>query len=443
MNEKNKTQFIEYFTKGIKQQNHIKIGVEQEKFLFDGKNKNRIDYKKLKLVFENLQKYKWTPVLENENIIGLKRGNQQITTEPGLQCELSGEPLESIHEVCSESSDYLKEITAASEGLDISTASIGFDPFNTLNQIPRNPKKRYTIMSKEMPKDGELSLDMMYRTCGIQINYDYTSEKNFEKIFRVGNYLVPLTIATFANSPFKDRKPSGYLSYRNKVWQNTSRGGIMPIAFEDMSFEKYFDYIVNYPILFAIRDKEYIEPNGQLFKDFLEGNFKNLKGEANLKDFESHLATIFTELRVKQYVELRSLDTCESGCICNGPAFFTGLFYGPIDEAFSIITKWKKEDVMNAYLDSPKKGLSTELAGKKLYEWGEIFLKLSQTGLLERKKLNESGKDETIYLKHIEDIIRKKTNRAQLLLNKFKLTNNLDFFDNEKEDFSYSGFQAK
>ena len=439
MNIKNKAQFIEYFTKGIKQSNHIKIGVEQEKFLFEQKNKKRIDYKKLKKVLENLKKYKWKAVLEKENIIGLERENQQISTEPGLQCELSGEPFKTIHEVCSESSNYLKEITAASKDLNIFTASIGFDPFNDLTQIPKNPKKRYTIMTNEMPKNGKLSLDMMYRTCGIQINYDYTSEKNFEKIFRLGNYLVPLTIATFANSPFKDREPSGYLSYRNKVWQNTSRGGIMPIAFEDVSFEKYFDYVVNYPILFAIRNKEYIEPNGQLFKDFLEGNFKNLKEEANLKDFETHLATIFTELRVKKYVELRSLDTCESSCICNGPAFFTGLFYGPLDEAFNIITKWKKEDVMNAYLESPKKGLSTELAGKKLYEWGEIFLELSKNGLIERKKLNESGKDETIYLKHIEDIIEKKTNRAQLLLKKFKLTGNLNFFDNEKEDFSYSG----
>ena len=439
MNIKNKTQFIEYFTSGIKSSSDLKIGVEQEKFLFDKKNKKRIDYSKLKKIFENLKKKNWSPIFEKNNIIGLSRGNQRITTEPGLQCELSGEPLETIHKVCSESSNYLNEITEASKGLDIFTASIGFDPFNSISEIPRNLKERYKIMTSEMPKGGKLSLDMMYRTCGIQINYDYTSEKNFEKIFRVGNYLVPLTIAIFANSPFKDKKPSGYLSYRNKVWQQTARGGIMPIAFEEVSFEKYFDHVINYPVLFATRDKNYIKPNGQSFKDFIQGDFKNLKEKANLQDFENHLSTIFTEIRLKKYIELRSLDTCDSGCICNGPAFFTGIFYGPLDEVFNIVTKWKKEHVINAYLESTKKGLNTELEGKKMYEWGEIFLKISKNGLIERKKLNENNKDETIYLKHIEEIIEKKTSRAQLLLNKFELTGNLDFFDHEKEDFSYSG----
>ena len=439
MNIKNKTQFIEYFTSGIKSSSKLKIGVEQEKFLFDKKSKKRIDYLKLKKIFENLKKNNWSPIFEKNNIIGLSKGKQRITTEPGLQCELSGEPLDTIHEVCSESSNYLNEITEASKGLDIFTASIGFDPFNPISEIPKNPKERYKIMTSEMPKGGKLSLDMMYRTCGIQINYDYTSEKNFEKIFRVGNYLAPLTIAIFANSPFKDKKSSGYLSYRNKVWQQTARGGIMPIAFEEVSFEKYFDHVINYPILFATRDKNYIKPNGQTFKDFILGNFKNSKEEANLKDFENHLSTIFTEIRLKKYIELRSLDTCDSGCICNGPAFFTGIFYGPLDEVFNIVTKWKKENVINAYLESTKKGLNTELEGKKMYEWGEIFLKISKKGLIERKKLNENNKDETIYLKHIEEIIEKKTSRAQLLLNKFELTGNLDFFDNEKEDFSYSG----
>jgi len=439
MENKYKAQFIKYLTKGIKEKSQLKIGVEQEKFLFEGKNKKRISYEKLKQLFENLKKNKWKAVFENNKIIGLKKGKQQITTEPGLQCELSGEPLDTIHKVCSESSTYLNEINEASKGLNISTASIGFDPFNTISQIPKSPKERYRIMTDEMPKGGELSLDMMYRTCGIQINYDYVSEKNFEKIFRVGNYLTPLTISIFANSPFENRKPNGYLSYRNKIWQKTSRGGIMPIAFEDMSFEKYFDYVVNYPILFAVRDKKYIKPNGQNFKDFIKGNFTNLKEEANLKDFENHLATIFTEVRLKQYVELRSLDACNWGCICNGPAFFTGLLYGPIDEVFNIVTAWKKENVINAYLEAPKKGLATELEGRKLYEWGEIFLKLSKNGLVERKYLNDNGKDETIYLKHIEEIIDKKTSRAQLLLNKFETLGNLEFLNHEKEDTSYSG----
>ena len=186
-----------FFIKGIKKPEQLKIGVEHEKFLFEGKNKKRISYEKLKQLFENLKKNKWKAVFENNKIIGLKKGKQQITTEPGLQCELSGEPLDTIHKVCSESSTYLNEINEASKGLNISTASIGFDPFNTISQIPKSPKERYRIMTDEMPKGGELSLDMMYRTCGIQINYDYVSEKNFEKIFRIGNYLTRPYISSY------------------------------------------------------------------------------------------------------------------------------------------------------------------------------------------------------------------------------------------------------
>ena len=440
MDSKKKSQFIEYFSKGIKNSNQLKIGVEHERFLFEGQNKKRISYETLKRLFENLKKSGWSPIFEKENMIGMQRNKQQITTEPGLQCELSGAPLENVHQVCGESSNFLKEIQLASKGLDINTVSIGFDPFNNLSEVPQSPKQRYKIMTKEMPKGGSLSLEMMYRTCGIQINYDYTSESNFEKIFKLGNYLTPLAIALYSNSPFESEKPTGYLSYRNKVWQKTSRGGIMPIAFEKINFEKYFDHVIEYPILFAIKDKKYIEPNGQTFKDFILGNFDNLKEEANLKDFETHLATIFTEVRLKQYIEVRSLDACDWVCLCDGPAFFTGLFYNSLDEAFEIVSKWQKGNIMNAYIESPKKGLDTELEGKKLHEWGEIFLDLAKKGLIERNVINSKGNNETVYLKHVENVINNKKNRAQLLLEKYNKTKNLDFFKNEKENFSYSGF---
>ena len=440
MDSKKKSQFIEYFSKGIKNSDQLKIGVEHERFLFEGQNKKRISYETLKRLFENLKKSGWGPIFEKENMIGMQRNKQQITTEPGLQCELSGAPLENVHQVCGESSNFLKEIQLASKGLDINTVSIGFDPFNNLSEVPQSPKQRYKIMTKEMPKGGSLSLEMMYRTCGIQINYDYTSESNFEKIFKLGNYLTPLAIALYSNSPFESEKPTGYLSYRNKVWQKTSRGGIMPIAFEKINFEKYFDHVIEYPILFAIKDKKYIEPNGQTFKDFILGNFDNLKEEANLKDFETHLATIFTEVRLKQYIEVRSLDACDWVCLCDGPAFFTGLFYNSLDEAFEIVSKWQKGNIMNAYIESPKKGLDTELEGKKLYEWGEIFLDLAKKGLIERNVINSKGNNETVYLKHVENVINNKKNRAQLLLEKYNKTKNLDFFKNEKENFSYSGF---
>ncbi|MDC0418676.1 glutamate-cysteine ligase family protein [Pelagibacteraceae bacterium] len=435
-----KSQLIDYFNQGIKKEDQLLIGVEHEKFLFTGKEKKRASYEQIKKIFKNLEAFSWKPIYENKNIIGLKRGKQQITTEPGLQYELSGAPLKNIHSVCSESSTHFNEIKEASKDLDINTVSIGFDPFNNLDEIPQSPKERYQIMTNEMPKGGELSLQMMYQTSGIQINYDYISEKDFEKKFKVGNYLTPLTIALFANSPFAKKKSTGYLSYRNKVWQNTARGGIMPITFEDLNFEKYLDHVINYSLLFVVHEKKYIKPNGQTFKDFMEGKFEPLKGiQASTKDFETHLATIFTEVRLKQFIEVRSIDTCDWGCICNGPAFFTGLLYGALDESYDVIKSWKKEDVMEAYLQSPKKGLETELGGKKLYKWGKIFLDIAKSGLIKRKELNSSGKNETIYLKHLEDIIDRKTNRAQLLLEQFNKQGNLDFFNNAKEDFSYSG----
>ena len=435
-----KSQLIEYFIQGIKKENQLRIGVEHEKFLFSGKEKKRANYKQIKKIFKNLETFGWKPVYEKEKVVGLKRGEQQITTEPGLQYELSGAPLKNIHLVCSESSTHFKEIKLATKDLDISTNSIGFDPFNNLDEVPQNPKERYKIMTKEMQKGGKLSLQMMYQTSGIQINYDYTSEKDFEKKFKVGNYLAPLTIALFANSPFANKKFTGYLSYRNKVWQNTARAGIMPITFENLNFEKYLDYAINYSLLFVIKDGKYIKPNGQTFKDFIEGKFLPLKGvKATIKDFETHLATIFTEVRLKQIIEFRSIDTCDWGCICNGPAFFTGLIYGALDETFDIIKSWNKNDVMEAYLKSPKQGLEAELQGKKLYEWSKIFLDLAKRGLNKRKEMNANNRDETIYLKHIEDIIDRKTNRAQLLLDKFNKQGNLDFFNHIDEDFSYSG----
>ena len=440
MNTKNKSKFIDYFLKGIKKPNKIKVGVEHERFLFEGVEKKRISYNKLKKIFENLKKNGWKPFFEKEKIIGMQRGNQKITTEPGLQCELSGAPLENIHQICSESSKFLKEIEMASKGLDVNTVSIGFDPFNNLSQVPKNPKERYRIMTKEMPKGGKKSLDMMYRTCGTQLNLDYKSEDNFEKIFRVANYLVPLSIALYSNSPFESGKPIGYYSLRNKIWQNTSRGGIMPIAFEKINFEKYFDHVIKYPILFAIRDRNYIEPNGQTFKDFIQGDFSKVQDEATISDFETHLATIFTEVRLKQFIELRSLDACDWECLCDGPAFFTGILYNSLDEAFEIVTKWKKENVMNAYLISPEKGLETDLEGKKLYEWSKIFLNLAKEGLLKRNQTNSKGKNETIYLNHTENVIKNKKNRAQLLIEQYNKNKNLDFFKNEKENFSYSGF---
>ena len=248
-----KEKIIEYFKSGIKDTKNFKIGIEHEKFLFDNKSNKRINYSKIKEMFTALLEFGWNPVLEKGNIIGLNKSGKNISLEPGNQIELSGEKLNHIHEACAESQDYRFDLKQVTKKLDISIVSAGFDPISKLNEIPNNPKQRYKLMTKDMPLGGELSLDMMYRTCGTQVNIDYNSEIDFIKKFQIVNSLVPISIALFANSSIVEKKKSEYLSYRSKVWQNTFRGGLPQLFFEGLNFEKYADFIINFPILFIIQ----------------------------------------------------------------------------------------------------------------------------------------------------------------------------------------------
>jgi len=245
-----KEKIIEYFKSGIKKTENFKIGIEHEKFLFNNKNNQRIDYSKIKEMFSALMEFGWNPVFEKNNIVGLNKGGKNITLEPGNQIELSGDKLNHIHEACAESQDYLFELKQVTKKLDISIVSAGFDPISKLNEIPNNPKQRYKLMTNDMPLGGELSLDMMYRTCGTQLNIDYNSENDFIKKFRIVNSIVPISIALFANSSIVEKRKSNYLSYRSKVWQSTARGGLPKIFFENLDFEKYSDFVINFPVLF-------------------------------------------------------------------------------------------------------------------------------------------------------------------------------------------------
>ena len=269
-------------------------------------------------------------------------------------------------------------------------------------------------MTKEMPKNGKLSLEMMYQTAGTQINLDYTSEKNFTKKFKLISYLTPLSIAVFANSPIKENKLTKYLSYRSKVWQNTSRGGLPRVFLENMSFEKYADFAMKQSLLFVTSKNKIISGKGKNFEDFMNGNIQLNKNQyPNEKDLETHLSTIFTELRLKKYIEVRSLDACEWNCHCAGPAFYTGLAYGNLDEALHEIKNWKITDVLNAYYEAPKKGLKTEINNKSLRKWGKIFLTLSKKGLSKRNKMNKNKENESIYLKNVENIIKNNKTKAE------------------------------
>ena len=421
-----KEKIIDYFNSGIKDTKDFKIGIEHEKFLFNNQDNKRIDYLKIKEMFSALLEFGWNPILENKNIIGLNKGGKNITLEPGNQIELSGDKLNHIHEACAESYDYLFELKQVTKKLDISIVSAGFDPISKLSEIPNNPKQRYEIMTKDMPLGGELSLDMMYRTCGTQLNIDYNSEKDFEKKFKVINSIVPISIALFANSSIVEKKKSGYLSYRSKVWQNTSRGGLPKIFLENLNFEKYADFVLNFPILF-IKDKEqYLSGQKYKFLDFMNGKIDEINNRIpNENDLSTHLSTIFTENRLKKYIELRSMDTCGWDCLCAGPAFYVGILYGNLEEVYELISKWDNNKIINAYLEAPQKGFNTQLMGKDLLYWASTLLNLSRKGLEKRDILNKSSKNETLFLNHLQKVIDNKTTNADHMISKFSKNEDL------------------
>ena len=424
---KSKEQIIDYFKSGIKQTKNFKIGIEHEKFLFNNIDNKRIDYSKIKEMFSALLEFGWNPILEEKNIIGLNKGGKNITLEPGNQIELSGDKLNNIHEACAESQDYLFELRQVTQKLGINIVSAGFDPISKLNEIPNNPKQRYKLMTKDMPLGGELSLDMMYRTCGTQLNIDYNSEEDFIKKFKVVNSIVPISIALFANSAIVEKKKSNYLSYRSKVWQSTSRGGLPKLFFEELDFEKYAEFSINFPILFIQHEGTYISGGKYTFKDFMEGKINEIGNRLPTEsDLTTHLSTIFTENRLKKYIELRSMDTCGWDCLCSGPAFNIGILYGNLNEVYELISTWDKDKVINAYLEAPKKGFNTQLMGKDLLYWARTLLDLSKKGLEDRDILNKHGKNETLFLNHLQKVIDEKTTNADHMISKFSKTKDLD-----------------
>ena len=423
---KSKEQIIEYFKSGIKQTNDFRIGIEHEKFLFDNHNNKRINYSKIKEMFAALLEFGWNPILEKDNIIGLNKGGKNITLEPGNQIELSGEKLNHIHEACAESQDYLFELRQVTKKLNISIISAGFDPISKLEEIPNNPKQRYELMTKDMPLGGELSLDMMYRTCGTQLNIDYNSEEDFIKKFKVVNSIVPISIALFANSSIVEKKDSGYLSYRSKVWQSTSRGGLPKLFLENLNFEKYAEFVMNFPILFIQHKNAYISGRKYTFKDFMDGKIDEIENRLpSENDLTTHLSTIFTENRLKKYIELRSMDTCGWDCLCAGPAFNVGMLYGNLDEVHEVISSWGKDKIINAYLEAPQKGFNTQLMGKDLLYWAKALLDLSRKGLEKRDILNKSGKNETLFLNHLQKVIDNKVTNADHMISKFSKNEDL------------------
>jgi len=437
-----KDSIIKYFLSGCKK-NNLKIGTEHEKFLFNKETKKPISYKGKKSVtqiFLYLIKSGWREIKEGKNVLGLTKDKKNITLEPGLQIELSGVTVENIHETCEEINLYLKELKLICNKLNIGILGNGFAPLARYKDIKKSPKQRYKIMRSYMPNVGTLGLDMMHRTCSTQVNLDFKNEDDYKKKTKIISKIIPISIALFSNSPFKEGGLNNYLSYRSYIWQNTdkNRSGIPKLFFEKSnSFERYADYALDVPMYFVIRNKTYFDCTGESFKKFISGNLKKLpKVFPTLFDWQNHISTIFTELRLKKYIEIRSADSCSYLGICSTPAFWTGLLYDEksLNLAEDLTKNWSYDDVINAYYSAPKKGFRTLLKGKEIIFYAKKILEISFEGLKRRKILSNKGNDETTYLKDVFNLINLKKNSAEILIDKYKNKwkyNLLKIFDEE------------
>ena len=423
----NRGDLINYFLSGIKEEGTEKIGTEHEKFVYKQSDYSLLPYSGKVSISEILIHFKndnWKPIYEGKNIISLQKKGASITLEPGGQLELSGAPLETVHETCNEITDHLEFTKSLEEEMGIGFLGLGFLPIQLLDDVPEVPKKRYeTIMRPYMKKLGGLGLDMMHRSCTVQANFDYLSEKDMQKKIRVSSALQPLVTGIFANSPFSDGKLNGYQSYRSFVWSKTDpdRTGILPSMIgKNFSFEEYTDYALNVPVYAIIRDGIYINCLKYSFQDLMNNKSENINAEdLTLTDWIDHLSTIFTEVRLKTYIEMRGADAGSRFSLCALPAFWAGLIYCTecLDESISIIDKWDYQDILRFKIQIAKIGLDAEINNISGWDLAERFISISRKGLANRSKLNSKGKDESIHINYIDDVIRKKETSSLRLIN--------------------------
>ena len=426
----NKNQLIEYFYQGIKSKNKIKIGVEHEKFILNKDTLLPVSYDEkngIKNILEKLTLTGWKPFYDDnqQTIIALKKGKEAITLEPGGQIELSGAPLDNIHETCEETTNHLRELKKLGNEFNFILLGMGVEPNLGLDDFPWMPKQRYGIMKKYMKKVGTLGQHMMKRTCTNQVNIDYSSEEDMVEKFRIMLNLEAIATAIFSNSPFDQGKISKYKSLRSHFWHNTDadRTGLLPFVFEkDFNFENYANYALNVPMYFINRDNKYIDMTQYTFKDYLEGKSINITHEATLKDWEDHLTTLFPQARLKQYLEIRSMDACNWDLICSQPAFWIGILYDDeISNKINEITEgWSEEDREFLNKRVPEEGLQTEFKGKKLISYAKEFFNLSKKGLVKRNYLSKNGEfEESIHMKDLEKNLENGFSPADCLINKF------------------------
>jgi len=355
---------------------------------------------------DGLTRFEWTPVLENGNPIALsKLDGSFISLEPAGQIELSGAAVETIHQTCDEVTGHLQQVKAIARDLGIGFIGLGYHPKWVSANQPWMPKGRYKIMRKYMPQKGGLGLEMMQNTCTVQVNLDFESEAAMVEMYRISLALQPVATALWANSPFKQGKPVGYLSYRSHIWTDTDpdRSGMLPFVFEDgFGFERYVDYLLDMPMYFVYRDGTYIDAAGQSFRDFMDGKLPALPGEKPLmSDWIDHMSTAFPEVRLKQFLEMRGTDGGPWSRLCALPAFWVGLLYDSEARAaaWDLVKDWSIDELQSLRDEVPRKALTTPFRNRTLKEVALDALQISHKGLQNRERFDTLGMDETHFLK--------------------------------------------
>ncbi|MBB3693634.1 glutamate--cysteine ligase [Sphingomonas sp. BK580] len=422
-------QLIAHLASGEKPAARWRIGTEHEKFVYARGDHHAPSYDEpagIRALLGELVQHGWRPVEEGGKVIALSGADGSVSLEPAGQFELSGAPLETLHQTCAETGRHLAQVKAAGETLAIGFLGLGMWPDKTRAELPIMPKGRYAIMLRHMPRVGTMGLDMMLRTCTIQVNLDYASEADMAKKFRVGLALQPLATALFANSPFTEGKPNGFLSYRSHIWSDTdpARTGMLPFVFEDgFGYERYADYMLDVPMYFVYRDGRYIDAAGLSFRDFLRGELSVLPGEKpTLDDWNDHLSTAFPEVRLKTFLEMRGADGGPWNRICALPALWVGLLYdqGALDAAWDLVKDWTLDQRQTLRDSVPRLGLAAPLpGGGTLRDIAGAVLDIATLGLRARGRTNAAGDDETGFLEPLREIVRSGKVPAEQLLERY------------------------
>ena len=416
---------VRWFEAGEKPAAAFRVGAEHEKFVFRRGADTPIAYDGpagIQALLTGLMRFGWEGVYEGDTLIGLQRGKANVSLEPGGQFELSGAPLETMHDICEETAQHLMEVKTVGDELGLGFLGLGFTPTWRRDEAPIMPKGRYRIMRAYMPKVGNLGLDMMFRTCTVQANLDFSSEADMVAKFRASLALQPIATALFANSPFIEGKPSGFLSARANVWTDTDpdRTGMLDFVFADgFGYETYANYVLDVPMYFAKRDDRYVDLSGRSFRKFMAGELEERPGDRpNLKDWADHTTTAFPEVRLKQYLEMRGADSAPLDRLCALPALWAGIFYdqAALAAAWDLCKDWRVDDHERLRADVARLGLKAEVGGRTVQAVAKDMVAIAKQGLKNRARLDGAMLDETVHLAVLEEIADSGLTAADRLL---------------------------